>query len=120
MAAQMAEYACHAVLRHFREFGRYESEMAQGQWRLYPPRRHADFPVGVMGLGALANPPINMQNPGLNVNSRCSPVMTPTQATKAGLPDAIVKHYATSFPGAMKLAPENLTEARRAFGDINT
>lgn len=53
MAAQMAEYACHAVLRHFREFGRYETEMAQGQWRLYPPRRHADFPVGVMGLGAL-------------------------------------------------------------------
>lgn len=53
MAAQMAEYACHAVLRHFREFGRYETEMAQGQWRLYPPRRRADFPVGVMGLGAL-------------------------------------------------------------------
>jgi len=53
MAAQMAEYACHAVLRHFREFDRYETEMAQGQWRLYPPRRRADFPVGVMGLGAL-------------------------------------------------------------------
>lgn len=53
MAVQMAEYACHAVIRHFREFGRYETEMAQGQWRTHAPRRRADFPVGVMGLGAL-------------------------------------------------------------------
>jgi hypothetical protein len=110
------EAQAEAMLRAGKRVPNYTMEPSAGAYKWNPDASLDE----VMGLGALANPPINMQNPGLNVNSRCSPVMTPTQATKAGLPDAIVKHYATSFPGAMKLAPENLTEARRAFGDINT
>jgi glyoxylate/hydroxypyruvate reductase A len=53
MAAQMAEYVCHAVIRHFREFDGLEADMRAGQWRLRKPRARADFPVGVMGLGVL-------------------------------------------------------------------
>jgi len=53
MAAQMAEYVCHAVIRHFREFDAYAADMAQGRWTTRPPRLREDFPIGVMGLGAL-------------------------------------------------------------------
>ncbi len=53
MAVQMADYVCHAVIRHFREFDVYEAETRQGQWRSHQPRHRVDFPVGVMGLGVL-------------------------------------------------------------------
>ena len=53
MSAQMAEYVCHAVIRHFREFDAYEAAMATGQWSYRKPRSRADFAVGVMGLGVL-------------------------------------------------------------------
>ena len=53
MAVQMAEYVCHAVIRHFREFDAYAADVAQGLWTQRPPRLRSDFPVGVMGLGVL-------------------------------------------------------------------
>ena len=53
MSVQMAEYVCHAVIRHFREFDGYEADVARGQWSYRKPRMRADFPVGVMGLGVL-------------------------------------------------------------------
>lgn len=53
MAVQMAEYVCHAVVRHFRELDVYEAEMRAGRWGFRRPRLRADFPVGVMGLGVL-------------------------------------------------------------------
>jgi glyoxylate/hydroxypyruvate reductase A len=53
MAVQMAEYVCHAVIRHFREFDAYEVDIKAGQWSYRKPREHAAFPVGVMGLGRL-------------------------------------------------------------------
>jgi glyoxylate/hydroxypyruvate reductase len=53
MSAQMAEYVCHAVIRHFREFDGYEADVAQGKWSYRKPRLRADCPVGVMGLGVL-------------------------------------------------------------------
>jgi len=53
MGVQMAEYVCQAVVRHFRELGTYEAEMARGEWRLHKPRVRRDFAVGVMGLGVL-------------------------------------------------------------------
>ncbi len=53
MSVQMAEYVCHAVIRHFREFDAYDAESARGHWSYRKPRRRADFPVGVMGLGVL-------------------------------------------------------------------
>lgn len=53
MAVQMAEYVCHAVIRHFREFDAYEADMAAGRWGYRKPRLRSEFPIGVMGLGVL-------------------------------------------------------------------
>jgi len=53
MSVQMAEFVCHAVIRHFREFDRYEADVRQGRWSFRKPRHRADWPVGVMGLGVL-------------------------------------------------------------------
>lgn len=53
MSVQMAEYVCHAVIRHFREFDGYDADTRLGQWSYRKPRRRADFSVGVMGLGVL-------------------------------------------------------------------
>lgn len=53
MSVQMAEYVCHALIRHFREFDAYAADVAQGKWSFRKPRRREDFPVGIMGLGVL-------------------------------------------------------------------
>ncbi|RZJ12851.1 MAG: glyoxylate/hydroxypyruvate reductase A, partial [Haliea sp.] len=45
MAVQMAEYVCHALIRHFREFERYEADAARSQWAVREPPRRADFTV---------------------------------------------------------------------------
>jgi glyoxylate/hydroxypyruvate reductase len=53
MSVQMAEFVCHAVIRHFREFDVYEREMGEGRWGYRRPRARGDYPVGIMGLGVL-------------------------------------------------------------------
>ncbi len=53
MSVQMAEYVCHAVIRHFREFDVYEADLRAGQWSYRKPLERSDFSVGVMGLGVL-------------------------------------------------------------------
>jgi glyoxylate/hydroxypyruvate reductase A len=53
MSVQMAEYVCHAVIRHFREFDGYDADTQAGKWSYRKPRSRADFTVGVMGLGVL-------------------------------------------------------------------
>lgn len=53
MSVQMAEYVCHAVIRHFRELGAYEADTQAGKWSFRKPRSRGDFPVGVLGLGVL-------------------------------------------------------------------
>lgn len=72
----------------------------------------------VVGLGKLANPPKDMTKPPAEPNSRNSNVITPTQAIKAGVSKALVEVYASPTPTAMKLVPDDGTEARRAFGPI--
>ncbi len=53
MSVQMAEYVCHAVIRHFREFDAQAADVAEHRWSYRRPRLRAEFPVGVMGLGIL-------------------------------------------------------------------
>ncbi len=53
MSVQMAEYVCHAVIRHFREFNAYDADVKAGKWSYRKPRSRVDFPVGIMGLGVL-------------------------------------------------------------------
>ena len=53
MSVQMAEYVCHAVIRHFRELDGYAADVARGKWSFRRPHNRNDFPVGVLGLGVL-------------------------------------------------------------------
>jgi glyoxylate/hydroxypyruvate reductase A len=53
MAAQMQDYVTHALLRHTRRFDQYAQDIRAGEWIQYPAQQHADFPVGVLGLGEL-------------------------------------------------------------------
>jgi glyoxylate/hydroxypyruvate reductase A len=53
MAAQMAEYVTHAVLRDFRKFDAYDAQQRAGMWKFIKPNRRADFTIGVMGVGTL-------------------------------------------------------------------
>lgn len=53
MSAQMAEYVCHAVVRHFRNFNYYESNKQLSKWTLRKTKNRDDFAVGIMGLGIL-------------------------------------------------------------------
>jgi len=53
MSVQMAEYVCHAVIRHFREFDAYDRDTDNGKWSFRKPRSRNEFPVGVLGLGVL-------------------------------------------------------------------
>lgn len=53
MSVQMAEYVCHAVSRHFRDFDIEQAEVKAGKWAYRRPNDRADFPVGIMGLGVL-------------------------------------------------------------------
>jgi glyoxylate/hydroxypyruvate reductase A len=53
MAVQMAEFVCHALIRHFRELDCYEDDVRHGAWSYRRPRRRDECPVGIMGLGVL-------------------------------------------------------------------
>ena len=53
MAEQMCDYVLHAVLHHYRELDVYGAQAAEGLWAPLPPRRKADYPVGILGYGVL-------------------------------------------------------------------
>ena len=53
MGVQMAEYVCHALIRHYRSFDGYDLDKAQGVWRQREVLPRAEMPVGIMGLGVL-------------------------------------------------------------------
>ena len=53
MAAQMADYVCHALLRFYRQFDAYEVQQQQAQWSQREISEPKDVPVGIMGLGVL-------------------------------------------------------------------
>ena len=53
MAVQMAEYVCHAVMRHFRGFEALEAQQRQGLWKLPPAPDRSAYAVGLLGLGVL-------------------------------------------------------------------
>src|SRR3546814_1816539 len=55
MARQMAEYVLHGIVQASRQFSDYAALQQAGQWRQLPPIRYADWPVGIMGLGAIGS-----------------------------------------------------------------
>lgn len=73
--------------------------------------------VTVQELDALASTcQLTLRNNITDPHSRKSPVVTPTQAIKAGIDEAVISQYASKLPGGMKLTRESSTDARRAFG----
>lgn len=56
MGLQMAEYVLHALLHWYRGFDRYTAQAAEGRWQPHAPERKADWTVGLLGAGALAQP----------------------------------------------------------------
>jgi glyoxylate/hydroxypyruvate reductase A len=55
MAVQMAEYVCHALIRHTRELDIHSAHMQAGQWTFREPLPRASFPVGILGMGVLGS-----------------------------------------------------------------
>ena len=53
MSEQMCDYVLHAVLHHYRELDVYAAQAAKSSWSPRPPRRKADWPVGILGYGVL-------------------------------------------------------------------
>ena len=53
MGVQMAEYVCHALIRHYRSFDGYDLDKAPGVWRQREVLPRSEMPVGIMGLGVL-------------------------------------------------------------------
>ncbi len=53
MGVQMAEYVCHALIRHYRQFAGYDADKAQGRWQGREILARTAMPVGIMGLGVL-------------------------------------------------------------------
>lgn len=53
MGVQMAEYVCHALIRHTRQFDVFETQARTGQWHEPVPLERAGYPVGILGLGVL-------------------------------------------------------------------
>jgi glyoxylate/hydroxypyruvate reductase A len=53
MGRQMDEYVGWAVMRYYRRLDDYAAQQARAEWKVHRPRKHADFAVGVMGLGVL-------------------------------------------------------------------
>jgi len=53
MAVQMAEYVCHALIRHTRQFDVFEAQARTGLWHEPVALERARYPVGILGLGVL-------------------------------------------------------------------
>jgi glyoxylate/hydroxypyruvate reductase A len=53
MSVQMAEYVCHAVIRYFRQFDRYEADAKSLQWFYRKPAVRSECPIGILGAGVL-------------------------------------------------------------------
>lgn len=53
MAAQMAEYVLHGLADVSRGFGAYRAAQQAAQWKPAPAIDYREWPVGVMGLGAI-------------------------------------------------------------------
>lgn len=53
MAGPIADYVRYGVLHFQRDFDRYARQQARAEWREHPLADKADWPVGVLGLGAI-------------------------------------------------------------------
>ena len=57
---RMAQYVALAVLRHFRELPRFETQQRETRWNRPPPASEAESRVGVMGAGSIGGPAVDV------------------------------------------------------------
>ena len=86
MGLQMAEYVCHAVIRHFRQFESMDAQQRQRVWRQPPAPDREAHPVGVMGAGVLGRQVVSA------LRAFAFPVHTWTRTPPQGLPPGVVAH----------------------------
>ncbi|MYL22177.1 glyoxylate/hydroxypyruvate reductase A, partial [Halobacillus litoralis] len=53
MSELMADYVLYGVLHFYRSFDRYAAQQANAQWQPHPVEEKSQWPVGVLGLGAI-------------------------------------------------------------------
>lgn len=53
MAVQMSEYVVHALTRASRHFDAYAAQQRAGVWHTLPELRREEWPVGILGMGAM-------------------------------------------------------------------
>lgn len=53
MSEQMAEYVVYALLHASRQFGTYATQQQRAHWNPLPAVERQNWPVGIMGLGAM-------------------------------------------------------------------
>lgn len=82
---------------HATPFHRLEQGYGRTQWNMPPGQ--------VIAMGQLMG--VDLSKPG---------VVTPAQAKKAGVDEAVIKAYSTTPLGQIKLVPDNPADARRVFG----
>lgn len=87
----------HGRQGHPTPFHRLEQGYGRTQWNVPPGQ--------VIAMGQLMG--VDLSKPG---------VMTPGQAKKAGVDEAVIKAYSTTPLGQIKLVPDNPADARRVFG----
>lgn len=87
----------HGRQGHPTPFHRLEQGYGRTQWNVPPGQ--------VIAMGQLMG--VDLSKPG---------VMTPAQAKKAGVDEAVIKAYSTTPLGQIKLVPDNPADARRVFG----
>lgn len=126
-----------AILQHAAQFlrGRIHALEAQAEAYLRAGKRVPMFCMEVDGGGykwldgvtvqeleaVAATCGLTLRNNITDPHSRKSPVVTPTQAIKAGIDAAVINQYAAKLPGAMKLTRSTSTlEARKVFGVPST
>jgi glyoxylate/hydroxypyruvate reductase A len=86
MGLQMAEYVCHAVMRHFRRFELMEAQQRQGLWKQPPAPERASYAVGVMGMGVLGRRVVQA------LRAFEYTVHAWTRTSPATLPEGVVSH----------------------------
>jgi glyoxylate/hydroxypyruvate reductase len=53
LTQDMATYVLTTVLRYFRQLDQYDAQQREAAWTQLPRPRFEDFPVGILGMGAL-------------------------------------------------------------------
>lgn len=120
MGVQMAEYVCHAVMRHFRGFARLETQQRQRVWQQPPAPDRLAYSVGVMGMGVLGRRVVQALcafDYAVHVWTRTLPRDLPPGVNShvgwAGLPDFLRQSHSLACLLPLTPETENILDRQR-------